>query len=96
MLSLMPQSPNVVQTIGEFFTAGGLLMWPILGCSIILVGLALERYLSLRKGRVLPQVVIDAAQQCSEGRADVIAAGILEGIRYYNFLNDIVIPNDAR
>ena len=23
------------------------------------------------------------------------AAGILEGIRYYNFLNDIVIPNDA-
>jgi biopolymer transport protein ExbB len=78
MLSLMPQSPNVVQTIGEFFTAGGLLMWPILICSIVLVGLALERYLSLRRGRVLPQVVVDAAHQCTEGRADVIAAGILE------------------
>src|SRR5690606_17694695 len=32
MLFAMPQAPNVVATIGEFFAAGGLLMWPILGC----------------------------------------------------------------
>ena len=53
-------------------------MWPILGCSILVVGLALERYLSLRQRRVLPRVVVDAAQQVIEGRADVIEAGILE------------------
>lgn len=78
MLLAIPQAPSVVQTVGEFFTAGGLLMWPILGCSIVVVGLALERYLSLRKRRILPQVVVDAAHQVEEGRADVIAAGILE------------------
>ncbi|MGK0201335.1 MAG: biopolymer transport protein ExbB [Planctomycetota bacterium] len=53
-------------------------MWPILGCSIVVVGLAFERYLSLRKARVLPRVVVDAAHQVIEGNAGVIAAGILE------------------
>jgi biopolymer transport protein ExbB len=78
MLVVLPQAPSVVATIGEFFQAGGLLMWPILGCSIMVVGLALERYLSLRKRRVLPRVVVDAAHQVVEGHSDVIAAGILE------------------
>ncbi len=72
------QAPNVVATVGEFFAAGGLLMWPILGCSVVVVGLAFERYASLRQGRVLPQVVIDAVEQVRQGRADVIAAGIGE------------------
>jgi biopolymer transport protein ExbB len=71
-------SPTVVATIGEFFAAGGLLMWPILCCSIVVVGLAIERYLSLRRSRVLPRVVIDAAEQVMEGHAEVIMAGILE------------------
>lgn len=73
----MYQQPTVA-TIGEFFTAGGMLMWPILGCSVVAAGLALERYLSLRRARVLPQVVVDAVEQCVHGRADVIAAGIGE------------------
>lgn len=77
-LTAFPQAPNVVATVGEFFDAGGLLMWPILGCSIVVVGLALERYLSLRQARVLPRVVVDAAQQVTEGRAEVIEAGIME------------------
>lgn len=72
------QAPNVVATVGEFFAAGGLLMWPILGCSVVVVGLAFERYASLRQGRVLPQVVVDAVEQVRQGRADVIAAGIGE------------------
>jgi biopolymer transport protein ExbB len=72
-----PQEPTVA-TIGEFFVAGGSLMWPILGCSVVVAGLALERWLSLRAGRVLPQVVKDAVEQVVQGRADVIAAGIAE------------------
>lgn len=71
------QGPTVA-TVGEFFTAGGMLMWPILGCSVVVAGLALERYLSLRAGRVLPQVVVDAVEQCVHGRAEVIEAGIAE------------------
>ena len=80
MLSLMMQmqESTVVATVGEFFDAGGVLMWPILGCSVVVVGLALERYLSLRKARVLPRVVGDAAEQVRDGRAEVIEAGILE------------------
>jgi biopolymer transport protein ExbB len=72
------QEPNVVATIGEFFTAGGFLMWPILGCSVVVLGLAIERYLSLRPARVLPQVVRDAVGQVCDGRASVIEAGIAE------------------
>ncbi|MCC7061627.1 MAG: MotA/TolQ/ExbB proton channel family protein [Planctomycetes bacterium] len=78
VVPVSPQSPNVIATIGEFFTAGGVLMWPILGCSVVVVGLAFERYLSLRLGRVLPRVVVDAVEQCTQGHANVIAAGILE------------------
>ncbi|MCR9247878.1 MAG: MotA/TolQ/ExbB proton channel family protein [bacterium] len=78
MAAWMMQEPNVVATVGEFFDAGGVLMWPILGSSVVVVGLALERYLSLRRARVLPRVVVDAVEQVREGRADVIAAGILE------------------
>ena len=78
MFLALPEAPSVVATIGEFFAAGGLLMWPILGCSIVVVGLAFERYLSLQKSRVLPRVVVEAAHQVLEGRSEVIAAGILE------------------
>jgi biopolymer transport protein ExbB len=65
-------------TVGEFFAAGGMLMWPILGCSVVVIGLGLERWLSLRRARVLPQVVEDAVEQVVQGRASVIAAGIAE------------------
>ena len=70
--------PDLVTTIGEFFAAGGLVMWPILGCSVVEGGLAIERYLSLRRARVLPPVVGDAVEQITQGRAAVVAAGILE------------------
>jgi biopolymer transport protein ExbB len=78
MMSSFFQAPNVVSTIGEFFAAGGLLMWPILGCSVVVVGLAIERYASLRRARVLPQVVEDAVEQIVQGRANVVADGIAE------------------
>lgn len=72
------QEPSVATTIGEFFSTGGLMMWPILGCSVFTVGLALERYASLRRGRVLPRVVVDAVEQIAQGHVDVVAAGMLE------------------
>jgi biopolymer transport protein ExbB len=79
-MSMLPtfQEPNAIATLGEMFNSGGFMMWPILGCSVVVVGLALERYASLRQGRVLPRVVVDAVGQITEGRGDVIAAGIAE------------------
>jgi biopolymer transport protein ExbB len=36
----------------ELFTAGGLIMYPILLCSVIAVAIVVERYLALRKARL--------------------------------------------
>lgn len=38
----------------ELFKAGGVLMWPILLCSIIAVAIIAERFWSLRKSRITP------------------------------------------
>lgn len=78
-MTIVMQGPGAsVATLGEFFSAGGALMWPILGCSVVVAGLALERYLSMRHRRVLPRVVVDAVEQCVQGHAAVIADGIRE------------------
>jgi biopolymer transport protein ExbB len=70
------QEPGVMTTVGEFFSAGGMLMWPILGCSVVVVGLGIERYLSLRKSRVVPQEVEVAVEAVRQGRADAISASV--------------------
>ena len=53
--AMLPQDELSVTTIGEFFDAGGTLMWPILLCSVIVLGLAIERYYSLRRSHVVPK-----------------------------------------
>src|SRR5688572_11884142 len=72
------QDPGVITTVGEFFSAGGFMMWPILGCSVVVVGLALERYSNLRVSRVLPQEVQDAVEQIVKDRSDAVAADVEE------------------
>ena len=67
---------GVVATVGEFFDAGGMLMWPILGCSVVVVGLAIERYATLRRARVVPAGIGDAVQQIVQGRASAVAADV--------------------
>jgi biopolymer transport protein ExbB len=84
MIALVPQTPapqvpsSFTQTIGDFITTGGPLMWPILGCSVIVVGLALERYLVLRSGRVVPRAVRAAVEQICQGNAGAVAEQIAE------------------
>jgi biopolymer transport protein ExbB len=43
-----------VKTLWQLFQQGGVLMYPILGCSVLLVAVSLERWASLRRGRVIP------------------------------------------
>lgn len=78
MLPAAPQGTTPIATIGEFFAAGGFLMWPILGCSIVVVGLAIERYLSLRLSRVLPEEVRTAVVRIGKGEVETAAASLAD------------------
>jgi len=73
VVSLLPQDSPVITTIGEFFASGGFMMWPILGCSVIVVGLAIERNLSMSRRRVLPPDVADAIAAVGAGNAATVA-----------------------
>ena len=44
-----------VQTLWELFVAGGLLMWPIVAMSLVVVTFGLERLVALRRGRFVPR-----------------------------------------
>ena len=46
----------------EFLSKGGAIMIPLFICSIVALGLTLERIWSLRTARVLPKAVMDALQ----------------------------------
>lgn len=61
------QGHTAVTTIGEFFAAGGELMWPILGCSVVVLGLSIERYYTLRRSNLLPPAVQGAIEQVLAG-----------------------------
>lgn len=47
----------------DYFSKGGLLMWPILACSIATFTFALERAITLRQGRVIPSHFVRRLQQ---------------------------------
>ncbi|MGE3173066.1 MAG: MotA/TolQ/ExbB proton channel family protein [Planctomycetota bacterium] len=68
--AVAPQDTLTVTTVGEFFDAGGTLMWAILGCSVVVTGLAIERYLSLRRTRLLPPTVGEAVGMVQQGQLD--------------------------
>lgn len=84
MLAPFPQAPAaqdpaaVTMTIGDFISTGGLLMYPILGCSVIVVGLAIERYFALRKERMVPADVRDAIDLVCQGHVSEIAGQVAE------------------
>ena len=42
----------------ELIVAGGWVMWPIIGCSVIAVVIAVERFLALRPERVVPSQLL--------------------------------------
>jgi len=50
----------------EFIQKGGIFMYPIIGCSIISLGIFLERMWALRKGRVVPEKLITNILKLSE------------------------------
>lgn len=51
----------------EVIKAGGILMWPILACSVAALGIIVERLWSLRRERVLPARLIKELRYWAEG-----------------------------
>ena len=52
----------------ELFQSGGLLMWPILACSIVAVAIICERFWTLNKRAVTPSKLTEQVQKMIAGR----------------------------
>lgn len=48
-----------VRSLWELFIAGGLLMWPIVAMSVVVVAFSLERLWALRRSRFVPRALVD-------------------------------------
>lgn len=62
----------------EIVKSGGIFMVPIILCSIILVGIVLERLWTLQRKRVLPQELIKKVSQLAE--ANQVNAKVIEAL----------------
>lgn len=55
----------------DIMRKGGILMWPIAACSVVMVAFVFERLISLRRGRVIPKPFVSRfMQQIREGQLD--------------------------
>ncbi|MBM4022183.1 MAG: MotA/TolQ/ExbB proton channel family protein [Planctomycetes bacterium] len=59
-----------IQSLWDLFLAGGLLMWPILGMSLIVVTFGIERFIALRRRNFLPAELSRELAELEEGRFD--------------------------
>jgi len=55
-----------VQTLWQLFLAGGLLMWPIVAMSLVVVTFGIERFFALRQSRFLPRPLRDGLEQITK------------------------------
>src|SRR5258708_29112069 len=58
---------EVFQTIGGFFTKGGIFMWPLLVCSIVSLTVIILRTLALREKNVLPLTIESEMERLAPG-----------------------------
>jgi biopolymer transport protein ExbB len=62
---------NQIQQLVYYFNEGGLLMWPLLVCSIVAVAVIIERAVRLRRSRLIDPAVVERIQtQIEEGQLD--------------------------
>jgi biopolymer transport protein ExbB len=54
-----------------YFREGGLLMWPLLGCSLLAVAVIIERAVRLRRGALIdPAIVEDVQKHVEDGKLE--------------------------
>lgn len=54
---MLAQLPEPANAVWQFFSSGGVFMWPLLACSILTVTTIVHRGLALRRKNVLPLVI---------------------------------------
>ena len=54
---ILAQLPQPVNAVWQFFSSGGIFMWPLLVCSILAVTTIILRGMALRRKNVLPLVI---------------------------------------
>jgi len=59
-----------VQTLWQLFLAGGLLMWPIVAMSLVVVTFGIERLFALRRRRIVPPEFVAELAAAEAGRFD--------------------------
>lgn len=59
-----------VQTLWQLFLAGGLLMWPIVAMSLVVVTFGIERLIALRRRRIVPPEFVADLAAAEAGRFD--------------------------
>ena len=70
-MAAVPQEAIPTRDFSRIVQDAGPLMIPILGCSLLLVTFALERAISLRRGRVIPKPFVTRfLQQLADGELD--------------------------
>ncbi len=57
------EEAGVLATVGELMIQGGWLMLPIAGVSVLMIGISIERAISLRKSSICPQELWDEIKE---------------------------------
>jgi len=72
----------------EIFQSGGLLMWPLLFCSVIAIGIILEKFWMLKVNSVVPSKLQSQITELIE--ADVLEAHKVEALRRHSALGEVL------
>ena len=72
----------------EIVRAGGPFMWPIIICSIALVGIVLERLWTLQRKRVLPEELLKKVSQLAE--SNQVNAKVIEALEKNSALGRVL------
>ncbi len=59
-----------MNSVLQFLHDGGIMMYPLILCSIILVGIAIERFIVLRKANIDGDVLLDEVKELYQGKGD--------------------------
>ncbi len=56
-----------VQSVWDFVQKGGLMMIPIIACSLVALTVIIERFISLRRSRIIPPTFLDGLKRVLNG-----------------------------
>ncbi|MEG2970611.1 MAG: MotA/TolQ/ExbB proton channel family protein [Akkermansia sp.] len=60
---------NISQNISDFFMAGGIFMYPLLICSIIVIAVIVHRLINVRRSLIMPPSLVKTLEDCLQGKA---------------------------